>query len=258
MWIDTHAHLADISDAEFMKKLESAKSAGVAGVINIGTDLAESKTVVERSFWDTPVKTFAVAGICVPESANFADDGEWIKILEETASSKNVVAIGETGIDGAEKNGYPPIEKQMVVFEKQIDLAKKLNKPVVVHSRMLDEKAFEICVSAGVEKALFHCFTGNKETAKKICDRGYFVSFSGIATFKNGGLDDAIKAVNIDQMLIETDSPWLAPEPHRGKRNEPAFVSFVGEKMAGILNVDKEKFADITQKNAEKFFKVAF
>ena len=258
MWIDTHAHLADVSDAEFMKKLESAKNANVAGVINIGTDLTESKTVVERSFWNTPIKTFAVVGICVPESANFADDGEWIKILEETASSKNVVAIGETGIDGAEKSAYPPIEKQMVVFEKQIDLAKKLNKPIVIHSRMLEEKAFEICVSAGMEKVLFHCFTGNKEIVKKICDRGYFVSFSGIATFKNSGLDDAIKAANIEQMLIETDSPWLAPEPYRGKRNEPAFVSFVGEKIAGILDMDKEKFAEITQRNAEKFFGVVF
>lgn len=258
MWIDTHAHLADVSDAEFMKKLESAKNAGVAGVINIGTDLAESKTAVERSFWNTPIKTFAVVGICVPESAKFADKDDWVKILEETAVSQNVVAIGETGIDGAEKNAYPPIEKQTFVFEKQICLAKKLNKPIVVHSRMLDEKAFEICVSAGIEKALFHCFTGNEKIAKKISDRGYFVSFSGIATFKNGGLDDAVKAVSIEQTLIETDSPWLAPVPHRGERNEPAFVSFVGEKIAKVLNMDKEKFAEITQKNAEKFFGVTF
>ena len=258
MWIDTHAHLADVREDVFLQKINSAKSAGVAGIINIATNINEAKIAVERTFLNTPIKTFAVIGVCVPESGNFYDKDGWIEELENLSLSKNVVAIGETGIDGSQKNGYSSFDNQMIVFEKQIALAKKINKPLVVHSRMLDEKAFEICVSAGLEKALFHCFTGTAEIAKKITDKGYFVSFSGITTFKNAELDDTVKAVPIERLLVETDSPWLAPEPFRGKQNEPAFVRFVGEKIARICEMSSEKLAEITQKNAENFFNVSF
>ncbi|MDR0305001.1 MAG: TatD family hydrolase [Chitinispirillales bacterium] len=258
MWVDTHAHLASVSYDEFMQKIIAAKTAGVVGVINVATNIDEAKIAVERTFSETPIKTFAVIGVCVPESENFYEDEDWIETLENLALSENVVAIGETGMDGSQKSDYPPLDKQAVVFDKQIALSKKINKPLVVHSRMLDEKVLEICVSQGMKDVLFHCFTGSAQMAKKITDNGYFISFSGITTFKNSGLDETIKAVPIERILVETDSPWLAPSPFRGKPNEPAFVRFVGEKVSQIYGINKEKFAEIIQQNAENFFAVSF
>jgi len=258
MWIDTHAHLAQLCESEYLKVLQSAKNAGVGGVINIATDIEEGKTVIEQAKLHSPVKTFAVVGIAVPESAIFCENFDWATEIENLAKNENVVAIGETGIDCAGKDDYPSLEKQIVVFEKQIEIAKKLNKPLVVHSRMAEEKVLERCVSAGLEKVLFHCFTGNAENVKKITNAGFYISFSGIATFKKNGLNDAIKAVPQERILIETDAPWLAPEPFRGKPNEPSFVRFVGEKIAEIRGIETDKLAEITKNNAEKFFEVKF
>ena len=258
MWIDTHAHLAGLCENEFLSVLQSAKTAGVGGVINIATDLEESKIVIEQAKLQTPVKTFAVIGIAVPESSIFSEMDGWVEKIENLAKNKEVIAIGETGIDFAGKSDYPPIEKQIAVFEKQIEIAKKLNKPLVVHSRMAEEKVLETVLSAGLKNVLFHCFTGTAETAKKITDSGFYISFSGIATFKKSGLEEAVKAVPSDKILVETDAPWLAPEPFRGKPNEPAFVKYVGEKVAQIRGIESGKLAEITRINAEKFFGVQF
>ena len=258
MWIDTHAHLAQLCENEYLKVLETAKNAGVGGVINIATDIEESKIVIEQAKLHSPVKTFAVVGIAVPESAIFCENFDWADEIENLAKNELVVAIGETGIDYAGKNDYPCVEKQIVVFEKQIEIAKKLNKPLVVHSRMADEKVLDIMLSSGLKKVLFHCFTGTAESAKKITGAGFYISFSGIATFKKSGLDEAVKSVPQAQILIETDAPWLAPEPFRGKPNEPSFVRFVGEKIAQIRGIESEKLAEITKNNAENFFEVKF
>ena len=258
MWVDSHAHLSQISKNDFLKQLNSAMIAGVTGIINIGTNIEESQTAIERAGIESPVKTFAAIGVCVPESGGFVENFDWVERLQNLAKSPNVAAIGETGIDGAKKDGYPPLEIQIPVFKKQIELAKKLDKPLIVHSRMQDEEALEMCVSAGIKKALFHCFTGTVESAKKITRAGYFISFSGIVTFVKNGLDETVKSVPLDRMLIETDSPWLAPAPYRGKQNEPAYVRFVGEKIAQIYGIDKEVLAKTTKENAEKFFGIAF
>jgi TatD DNase family protein len=258
MWVDSHAHLSQISKNDFLKQLNSAMIAGVSGIINIGTNIEESQTAIERAGIESPVKTFAAIGICVPESGGFVENFDWVERLQNLAKSPNVVAIGETGIDGAKKDGYPPLEKQIPVFKKQIELAKKLDKPLIVHSRMQDEEALEMCVSAGVKSVLFHCFTGTARCAKNILQAGYFISFSGIVTFAKSGLDETVKAVDLDKMLVETDAPWLAPAPYRGKQNEPAHVSLVGEKIAQIRGIDKEILAKITKENSEKFFGVAF
>jgi len=258
MWIDTHAHLAELGDSEFLQVLDNAKNSGVCGIINIGTNIDESKTAIKQTKINTPIKTFAVVGVAVPESANFCEKFEWAYELENLAKDELVVAIGETGLDFAGKEDYPPVEKQIIVFEKHIEIAKKLNKPLVIHSRMAEEKVLEMLTSAGIKKAVFHCFTGNAEVAKKIIDAGFFVSFSGIATFKKGSLDEAAKYVPQDRILVETDAPWLAPVPFRGKTNEPAFVRFVGEKIAQIRGVENEKFADIVKNNAENFFGIKF
>lgn len=258
MWIDTHAHLAELCESEFLLNLDNAKNAGVGGIINIGTNITESKNAIKQAKIIAPVKTFAVVGIAVPESFDYCGNFEWVAELENLAKDESVVAIGETGLDFAGKEDYPPIETQRTVFEKHIEIAKKLNKPIVIHSRMAEEKVLEMLISAGIKKAVFHCFTGNAETAKKITDAGFFVSFSGIVTFKRGVLDETVKSVLQDRIFVETDAPWLAPVPFRGKTNEPANVKIVGEKIASILEIDAEKLAEQTKNNTEKFFDVKF
>jgi TatD DNase family protein len=258
MWIDSHAHLSDISESEFTAQLNSAKDAKVYGIINVATNLDEGEVAIARAKMQGPIKTFAALGISVPDSGKFVENFDWIERLINLASSPEVVAIGETGIDGAGKAEYSPLDMQMTVFEKQIEIAKNLDKPLIVHSRMLEEKAVEICISAGVKKAVFHCFTGTAQAAKKITDAGYFISFSGIVTFAKSKLDDTVKATPVENLLVETDAPWLAPTPYRGKRNEPAYVGFVGEKIAQIKEIDKEILAKKIRDNAEKFFGVAF
>jgi TatD DNase family protein len=123
---------------------------------------------------------------------------------------------------------------------------------------MLEEKALEICISAGIKKVLFHCFTGNAQTVVKITEAGFYVSFSGIVTFKKDILDDAVKATPLDKILVETDSPWLAPVPHRGERNEPSYIRFIGEKIAEIYRIDEKFMANRIKENTEKFFNVSF
>jgi TatD family hydrolase len=210
MWIDTHAHLAELGENEYLQVIQNAKNAELGGIINIGTNPQENITVIKQAKINTSIKTFAVVGIAIPESADFCGNFDWVGELETLAQDESVVAIGETGIDFAAKESYPPVEQQLIVFNKHIEIAKKLNKPMVIHSRAADEEAFKMCAAAGLKKVVFHCFTGSAETARKIAAAGYYISFSGIATFKNSGLDDSIKAVPADKILIETDSPWLA------------------------------------------------
>jgi TatD DNase family protein len=258
MWIDTHAHLANICESEFLQGLDAAKRAGVSGIINIGTNIEESRIVIKQAKINAPIKTFAVVGIAVPDSADYCENNDWVAEIESLAKEESVVAIGETGLDFAGKEDYPSVEKQTIVFEKHMEIAKKINKPIIIHSRMADEKVLEMLQSAEIKKAVFHCFTGTPESAKKITDAGFYISFSGIATFKKGSLDASIKVVPEEQILIETDAPWLAPVPFRGKKNEPAFVHFVGEKIAEIRGIENEKFAEQILNNAEKFFGVKF
>jgi len=258
MWIDTHAHLCQTNESDFFAQLERAKEAGVCGIINIGTDIEESKTAIRRAKLPTPLKTFAAIGICVPESGNFSDNFDWVDELSDLAKSPEVVAIGETGLDGAGKDGYPSIDLQLSAFKKQIELAKLHNLPLIVHSRMQDEKVLEMCISSGIKKALFHCFTGTAESAKKITDAGFYISFSGIITFAKSGLNEVIKAVPTEQILIETDAPWLAPAPFRGKPNEPSYIRFVGEKVAEIREIDEYAMAKIIKENTQNFFDIVF
>ena len=258
MWIDTHAHLSAFDENTYFAQLKRAKDAGIHAVINVGTNMEESRIAAERAKLKAPVKTFAAVGICVPESGNYVGDFAWADELSELAKSPEVVAIGETGLDGAGKGGYPSKEVQAVTFKKQIELAKTIKKPLIVHSRMQDEEALDLCASAGIKKALFHCFTGTAEAAKKIVNAGYYISFSGIATFAKSGLDDAIRAVPSDRLLIETDSPWLSPVPFRGKQNEPANLRFVAEKVAQVRGIEEDELAENIKDNAQNFFEVMF
>jgi len=171
------------------------------------------------------------------------------------AADEKVVAIGEIGLDYHYEHSPRVIQEK--VLHDFIVLAQKLNKPIVIHDRDAGDKTFEILKSHGVKKneVMIHCFTGTMDLAKKYLDLGCFISFTGIITFKKADdLREVVKIVPLDQLLIETDAPYLTPIPNRGKRNEPAFVKFVAEKIAEIKGIDFEEVAKVTTKNAKRFF----
>jgi TatD DNase family protein len=177
--------------------------------------------------------------------------------LRELAAKPKVVAIGETGLDY--HYNHSPREIQRRVFVQLIDMARKTGLPLVVHEREAAKDAAELLRSegAGRLRGVIHCFTGNYEAACGYLDLGFFLSFSGIITFKNAEpLREVVRKVPLDRMLVETDSPYLTPAPHRGKRNEPAYVRFVAEAVAQMKEISFGDVAEATTRNVGQLFKI--
>jgi TatD DNase family protein len=201
---------------------------------------------------DSPI-VFAAVGIHPHEASASTDEA--LGEIEKLAKEQKVVAIGETGLDY--HYIHSPREVQIDSFRKQIDVAKRLNLPVIVHVREAHEEALQVIKeeNAWETMGVIHCFTGDYEAAKKYIDEGFYVSFSGIVTFKNAeGIREAARKIPIERMLIETDSPYLAPAPFRGKKNEPAYVKYVAEKIAELRGVSAEKIEEETTTNAKNLF----
>lgn len=249
MWTDSHAHLYGCDAAGLDALLSGALARGVHRALNTATSLPSSATIVSQCAGRAAL--FGAVGISPFDVKN--NPGSWEAQLAELAAKPRIVAIGETGID-ATNPSYPDLDMQISFFEKHLALAIRLDLPVIVHSRGCERKALDICLASGIRRAVFHCFTGDEDTMKKIIDAGYFVSFSGIMTFKDSPLVSLAAAAPLDFMLIETDSPYLAPVPHRGKQNQPAWVVYVGNKIAEIRGMDKEGFAGALEKNFNRLF----
>jgi TatD DNase family protein len=166
---------------------------------------------------------------------------------------KKVIAVGEIGIDNSNP-AYPPLDKQLPVFEKQLHLAVQNNLPVIIHSRGIESQALELCIKHGVKKALFHCYTGNITALEKIVNAGFMISISGIVTFPKSNLHELLHAIPLDRIFIETDSPYLTPVPFRGKKNTPSMVRYVGEKIAGILNISPQLLQERLNENFKNLF----
>jgi TatD DNase family protein len=252
MWIDTHAHLYDLDEQSLTSSMEACRVAGVAVVLNTGTSLASSRTVLKQCSKHN--KIFAAVGISPFDVVTLPDD--WGVQLKEMLGKIRVIAIGETGLDSTNPT-YPDIRLQLPVFENQVEIARSADLPIVIHSRGNESRAVDICVRGGVNKALFHCFTGDIPALKRVLDAGYYVSFSGIVTFSKSSLRECVEYASLDRMLIETDSPYLAPVPFRGKKNQPAWVSLVGKKVAEIKKLDEEKVAKALGENFERLFNVS-
>lgn len=249
MLIDTHAHLEMLQDVTDV--IERAKEAGVEGIVTASSDLISSKKSVEIASEFPTV--FAAVGIHPHEASGFSEEA--LSEIEELSRGKRVVAIGETGLDYHYM--YSPREVQIHSFRGHIRLAKKLDLPLVIHVRDAHEDTIRVLREEGEEhiKAVIHCFTGDYKTAKRYIEMGFYISFSGIVTFKNA--DDVREAairVPIERILIETDSPYLTPIPFRGKRNEPAYVRHVAEKLAELRGVSLGRIAEETTKNAKDLF----
>lgn len=250
--IDTHAHL---DSGRFNKDragvIENARDIGVSYIVNIGADLRSSRYSVKLAR-EYPF-IFATVGIHPHDAITL--DGKALKELENLAAEEKVVAIGEIGLDYY--YDHSPRDTQREAFIKQLELAKKLSLPIVVHSREAEEDTINILQENYNEggTGILHCFSGSLKMAREALDLGLYLAFGGVVTFKNaGGLLEVLEEVPLDRILLETDCPYLTPVPYRGKRNEPAYVCFVAEKIAEIKGISLAELAEITTANAIRVY----
>ena len=284
MLIETHAHL-DYPDfaTDFDDVLRRATEAGVTRIITIGTSVESSRRAVELA--EKHPSVFAVIGVH-PSYVEQAEE-DVISPLRDLAQNKRVVAIGETGLD---YHRLPSVEaakqknvevlsralqaeiedtveaqihdgayksKQAELFQQQLDLAVELGLNVVIHQRDAWDDTLEVLESyAGKVRGVFHCFGGSLEQAQQVIDRGHLVSFTGIVTFKNGAaVRDVAAQIPLGKFMVETDCPYLAPVPFRGKRSEPAHTRIVAETIANARGITLEETARATTATAEEFFR---
>lgn len=243
---DSHAHLDDEAfDYDREKVIENLKENNIGWVLNPGADMLSSKRAVKLASEFENI--YAAIGIHPHDAENFKEED--ILELKELSKNKKVVAIGEIGLDYHYDNS--PRDIQRKVFKRQMDLAYELNLPVAIHSRDATGETFEILNEyKGNVKGIIHCYTGAIEMAKRYIDLGYYISIAGPVTFKNARVvKEMAKEVPVDRLLIETDSPYMAPTPFRGKRNEPKYVRYVAEEIAALKEMDVDDLIAITRQN---------
>lgn len=251
--IDTHAHIYSSKfDADRDLVVEDVINAGVTKVFmpNVDVDSIDRMLDCESRY----------PGLCLPmmglHPCEVGDDfEEQLRLMEGWLERRPFAGIGEIGTDLYwDKTN---LQRQIQALDIQVSWAKSLGLPIVLHCR----ESMDITIDAisqaqdGNLRGIFHCFTGTLEQAKKIIDLGFLLGIGGVVTFKNGGLDQVIPYIGTDALVLETDAPYLAPVPHRGKRNSPAFLPFVAEKVAEILQVKTEEVAKVTSSNALGLFK---
>lgn len=253
MLIDSHAHIDDEKfNGDREAVIENAREAGIEIIINPGADEASSYRAVEMS--EKYPMVYATVGIH-PHDAKSYDENKHDQLLREWSKKDKVVAIGEIGLDY--HYDFSPREVQQAVFIKQLVIAKEVALPIVIHNRESMEDMQRILKEyfAPEYGGVMHSFSGSVEMAKIFLEMGFYLSLSGPLTFKNARkLPEVVAMMPMDRLLIETDSPYLTPTPHRGKRNEPAFVRFVAAEIARIRGISLEAVGEITSDNAKKVF----
>lgn len=269
-FIDTHCHLDFYEDFESI--IENAKEAGVTKLISVGTSTLGSKKCIEiaEKYSGEDFKIYATCGIHAEEGREDLEKfgPDYVKKLGLiTQSSRKVVAIGECGFDyrlTSDRQQATSDQKkkfQRELFEAQIRLANDLDLPLIIHCRHGWKESFEILKrfqgSTSKSPGVFHSWTGDWELAKKALRRGFYISFSGIVTYKNAkDVQEVVKKAPIDRILIETDSPFLSPEPLRGEKNEPKNVKIIAQFIASLRGVPQSKIASKTFENACRLFKL--
>ncbi len=249
MLVDSHAHLLSVEDPE--GAVSRAAAEGVGKIISIGTGIESSLATVELSRKYRGV--YVSVGIHPHSASGFSEEA--MREFETMTEDPKVVAIGETGLDYHYMNS--PREDQVRSFEAHMDLAGRRGLPFVVHVRDAEEDLLSMLREAnlGQRPGVIHCFSGDYETAKKYLDLGFFISFSGIVTFRRAGeVRDAAARIPIERLLYETDSPYLAPVPRRGKPNEPCNVVYVARLISELRGLPLEEFTRIVFENVTELF----
>ena len=257
--IDAHAHLEIVTNTaaesvEVGEVIEEARSVGVDRIVQVGYSAQQSQWCVDAATkWDTAV--LAAVALHPNEAPVVQDLAADLKIIEALAQHPRVRAIGETGLDYFRT---PPELRsvQQDSFKWHIELANKTGKALVIHDRDSHDDVLSILLEVGApEKTIFHCFSGDEVMAKTCIERGYILSFAGTLTFKNApALREAVKLVPIEQLLVETDSPFLSPMPHRGALNTPANIATIVRAMAAERNQDLGELANALGENGERIF----
>ena len=250
--IDTHTHL-------YLKQFKEDIDKVIQKSINKGINKFIFPAIDSTHFDDMqdlknkyPGSIYLMSGLHpVDVKKNFKEELEFVV---NSLKSHSYVAIGEIGIDLYWDKSF--LKQQQEAFRFQIRLAMKHDLPIVIHCRDAFDEIFEILDMENCDKlrGVFHCFTGTLEQAKRAIDLGFVLGIGGVITFKNGGIDKFLNQIDLKHIVLETDSPYLAPVPNRGKRNESSYIMYVVEKLSEIYGLSKEEIADITTKNAEKVF----
>jgi TatD DNase family protein len=252
--IDTHSHIySEDFDTDREVLMEKADKAGIIKVLMPAIDSSTHAKMMgmEKQF---PGKCLSMMGLH-PCSVLKNYDVE-IDIAERLFDKNKFIAVGETGLDFYWDLTYK--DQQYESFQRQIEWALHYDIPVVLHSRNSTDECIDMISKnqKGNLKGVFHCFSGNLEQAKKIIDLGFYLGIGGVLTFKNSGLDKVIKDIDIKQLILETDAPYLAPVPFRGKRNEPAYITYVAQKLGEIKQMGVEEVSATTTENAQRLFAI--
>lgn len=250
--IDTHSHIfLDEFDIDRKQVIERAEKESVYKVLMPAIDSETHARVLEteKNFPGQCLSMMALHPCSVKE--NYKEE---LKIVHEYLMKRKFVAIGETGLDFYWDLTYK--DRQIEVFQQQIEWALEYDIPLVIHSRNSIDECIEMVRKNqnGNLKGVFHCFSGNSDQAMQIIDLGFYLGIGGVLTFKKSGLDKILAQLSLDNVVLETDAPYLAPVPFRGKRNEPAYIKYVAQKLAEVKRLPVEEVAGITTQNAIKLF----
>jgi TatD DNase family protein len=253
--IDAHAHLTYEGLVENIEAvLARSREAGVVGWVTVGTTMKENRKAIELA------QLYDGMYVALGFHPHYAKDivPENISQLKELAKHPKIVAIGETGLDFHYNFSKQPLQKE--IFRQELELAADLNLPVIIHSRNAFDETMEILnlFEGRLKRVVFHCFGGNAEQARFLIDKGYYISFTGVVTFKNAAIArEAAMAVPLDKMMVETDCPYMSPEPMRKQKiNEPSLLVHTAAKIAEVKGMSLVDFADAVTKATKAFFEL--
>ncbi|MEO0136094.1 MAG: TatD family hydrolase [candidate division WOR-3 bacterium] len=246
--IDTHCHLVDPQFSHDLEEaIERARAAGLKYIINIGYDLNTSISALQMN----EIYDFLLPAVGIHPNESVEESLNQMESIETLLSNKQVVAIGETGLDY--HRNYSPPEVQESLFRYHINLARRYNLPLIIHTRNSITDVLRILEEENYHRGVFHCYSGTYEQAKKIMDLGFYLGFGGVLTFSKN-MREVFLRLPLDFILLETDAPFLAPASKRGRRNEPAFIREILNFASGLKGLSPERLEEITDQNAGNLF----
>ena len=252
MYFVSHAHYDDERfDEDRESLIESLREKGVDFIVNAAADMKSCHTSLALA--EKYPFIYSSVGVHPHDVKELTEAN--IEEMRRLAQNAKVVAIGEIGLDYYYDNS--PREDQRKWFKVQLELAKELDLPVIIHSRDASQETFDIIMESGVKEGVIHCFSGSYELAKEYVKRGFYLGIGGSLTFKNAKKTvEVVEGIDLDHILIETDCPYLTPVPHRGERNDSSYLKFVVEKIAEIKGISTDEVAQVSSENAKKLFRI--
>ena len=248
--IDTHSHINFEDYKEnFDSFIEELKNNEIENVVIPGVEPTTFNEIINLS--EKYDMLYSAIGVHPSEAKTYNQEVE--KEIYKLCKHKKVIAIGEIGLDYYWEQETKELQKE--VFRKQLKIAEELKIPVLIHDREAHEDTFEILQEFNLENVIFHCFSGNADFAKKCIEKGYYIAIGGVVTFKNAkDLKEVAKIVPLDKLLLETDAPYLAPVPYRGKLNSPAYLKYIAQEIENLKEIDIKEVKKQTTQNAQKIF----